>query len=462
MRFKGLYITATALALVVLPRTESFADQVFVDENFDSYADTSALNAVWRPDAGDGEQPIGLAGEIIPNADTANYPFGINNPPGIIGQGVGNFGSTNEYNGSNFELLPSATQNVVVRGDLYIYDDGGVFPADENDPIYTGGGGLVSFDPAFVGESLHNSRQTIGLRNDKLDRDVAFGIQRGLNFLEMGTWNDSTCDPTVAGCNTDTSLTRAQREANPGFREYSQFAYRITIFGTYGELIENGVNRGPIVATAPNWQYFQFDSALDLATSLLPNGNSGNGDGVVNITDIGSGWHTFQATLQEGIVLLELDLFRDGLNNATGLTGVDASVQIEATYATAPAIPGQGQAGGDAPFTSLRIGGPSGVSSLTEDETQNSPGVFDNIYLALADIPTGNLGDFDLDGDVDGRDFLLWQRNPTIGNLADWQANYGNGSLVAGVTVPEPGSCILFCALVAAIPARLRRTSPRG
>jgi hypothetical protein len=35
------------------------------------------------------------------------------------------------------------------------------------------------------------------------------------------------------------------------------------------------------------------------------------------------------------------------------------------------------------------------------------------------------LGDFDQDGDVDGRDFLLWQRNPSVGNLIDWQTNYG-------------------------------------
>src|SRR5262245_39274161 len=40
------------------------------------------------------------------------------------------------------------------------------------------------------------------------------------------------------------------------------------------------------------------------------------------------------------------------------------------------------------------------------------------------------LGDFDGDGDVDGRDFLVWQRggspNPlSAGDLAQWQANYG-------------------------------------
>ena len=67
-------------------------------------------------------------------------------------------------------------------------------------------------------------------------------------------------------------------------------------------------------------------------------------------------------------------------------------------------------------------------------------------------------GDFDLDGDVDGRDFLLWQRggspNPfSAADLADWQANYGVGPLVSALhifpaaeatsPVPEPGSLFL-------------------
>jgi hypothetical protein len=54
-------------------------------------------------------------------------------------------------------------------------------------------------------------------------------------------------------------------------------------------------------------------------------------------------------------------------------------------------------------------------------------------------------GDFDFDGDVDGRDFLVWQRNTNVGDLADWQNNYGTGALTANsVAVPEPGSLILL------------------
>lgn len=59
--------------------------------------------------------------------------------------------------------------------------------------------------------------------------------------------------------------------------------------------------------------------------------------------------------------------------------------------------------------------------------------------------------DFDEDGDVDGRDFLVWQRgespNPlSAADLALWQDQYGTSGIVAavGVTVPEPTTSLLF------------------
>jgi T5SS/PEP-CTERM-associated repeat protein len=55
-------------------------------------------------------------------------------------------------------------------------------------------------------------------------------------------------------------------------------------------------------------------------------------------------------------------------------------------------------------------------------------------------------GDFDFDGDVDGRDFLVWQRNTSVGDLEDWQSNYGTGIplTAASTAVPEPGSFALL------------------
>ena len=57
-------------------------------------------------------------------------------------------------------------------------------------------------------------------------------------------------------------------------------------------------------------------------------------------------------------------------------------------------------------------------------------------------------GDFDNDGDVDGRDFLVWQRGGSpvalsAGDLATWQGAYGN-PLTAISAVPEPTGITLF------------------
>ncbi len=66
----------------------------------------------------------------------------------------------------------------------------------------------------------------------------------------------------------------------------------------------------------------------------------------------------------------------------------------------------------------------------------------------LASIPVayvgsgGQPGDFDADGDVDGNDFLVWQRGfgttHNAGTLATWKANFGAPAEPAAAAVPEP------------------------
>lgn len=69
-----------------------------------------------------------------------------------------------------------------------------------------------------------------------------------------------------------------------------------------------------------------------------------------------------------------------------------------------------------------------------------------DVVLFTAGLP----GDFDQDGDVDGTDFLVWQRNPTIGELSDWQSNYGSPDTLATTTaaVPEPVTILLLATLI--------------
>ncbi len=71
-------------------------------------------------------------------------------------------------------------------------------------------------------------------------------------------------------------------------------------------------------------------------------------------------------------------------------------------------------------------------------------------------------GDFDNDGDVDGDDFLAWQRSFgsefDASDLADWQSNYGNGGPLASAnTVPEPSTAALVGFSLLGVSLRSRR-----
>lgn len=68
-------------------------------------------------------------------------------------------------------------------------------------------------------------------------------------------------------------------------------------------------------------------------------------------------------------------------------------------------------------------------------------------------------GDFNGDGKIDGLDFLAWQQNLELGFLADWQANYGAGTVIVGsplIAIPEPSTALLACASLLCLAGRMR------
>jgi PEP-CTERM motif len=75
-------------------------------------------------------------------------------------------------------------------------------------------------------------------------------------------------------------------------------------------------------------------------------------------------------------------------------------------------------------------------------------------------------GDFDGDGDVDGTDFLVWQRGGSpdplsASDLVDWRTNFGTvaSSINAATTgVPEPTTWLLLTIGMAMILAGRRMT----
>jgi len=73
--------------------------------------------------------------------------------------------------------------------------------------------------------------------------------------------------------------------------------------------------------------------------------------------------------------------------------------------------------------------------------------VWDNIKVEVVEAPVGLPGDFDGDDDVDGADFLLWQRDNGVGTLSDWQTHFGEPFPPATVAVPEPATLSLLAVL---------------
>jgi hypothetical protein len=67
------------------------------------------------------------------------------------------------------------------------------------------------------------------------------------------------------------------------------------------------------------------------------------------------------------------------------------------------------------------------------------------VVKATLEIASPLPGDFDGDGIVDGNDFLKWQQDPSVGALADWEANYGMVAMLAAssAAVPEPSSLLI-------------------
>jgi hypothetical protein len=406
-----------AAAAAALLCTPAWAQSVIINENFDSYADTNAMDDVWTPDLGQGNQPqTGPYGILVPDTGAGLTPP-YDNPPGLQGKGVNILANINEYNGpattQMANLVPTGSQFIRLTAD--IYDDAQV------------------------------RRSGVGIRNDTVPR--GFGVV-GSNFVELGFYNTRDLDP-VDGV---TAL------------NFTGYAYRLnTLFNT-DSLVGSGL------VQQPNWQNFDLDPILD-----RPDEEEAVPNDYTTQADIGPGWHRFTVEIHATYHKFTLDLFRDGVKNVTrdvngdievgvGAAGVDAEV----TWLVKPHNDATEPNDFD-PYTSLRFGSHSGIGNTVE-------AVVDNIKLETVLEPVDEDADFDEDGDVDGADFLAWQRNVAVdtgatlgqgdadGNgdvngddLAIWEAKFGTAT-AAAQNVPEPASVALAgLALVAGLALRRRQ-----
>ncbi len=390
------------------------AQTIIVNEDFNGYADQDAFKQTWVPTAGNGN-----AVNADPGDNDAGYLIGcptcspITDPanyPGIQGQAIDHIGAL-------------ATANPMVN------QFGGLTPAFTINPSETESIFLKA--DIFVGNS-GNERMTVGLRS-----------RTPANLVEMGVYNDNTYDPRIEG--DVPALPGA-----PNFLPSLGYGYRLVLFGGIGEdLIRE-----------PNWQYFNLPPELDRSTDA---------DELVTIGDIGSGWHTYTATITPTTATFTIDLFRDNKRNTSvtpdengdrpGTPGVDAEVTWEIT--TTP----------DG-FNSLRIGGPSGLSSAGAGFM-----AFDNILLQLQAPAAPDDANFNGDATVDAADLTIWNNGfgslggPTSGDANNdgtvdggdfliWQQQHNAAAVPAAAGVPEPASAaMVVVALAALAAARRSRTS---
>ncbi len=291
--------------------------------------------------------------------------------------------------------IPAAQGQAIVMNDLsYIHER----TADDN------GSPLALFP---------TTSESIRVQGDIFDgvagnRRFSLGLRgQGANLLELGFYNGLTYDPTDPN--------NAPPNQPVADQPTTGYAYRLVLWDEIG---------GDLVIE-PNWQYFPLDPAFD-DPDVDHNGDGrlGNDDGLVTAVDVGPGWHTYTATISDTTVLLELDLFRDG--------SVDSTVTWEMT-----AQQGAG-------FSSLRFGGPSGISmneltmidniSLETITGGTISGDFDNngayecadvdaLVAAIATVKAGGAADLNYDLDQDG--------NVADSDLDAWLAEAGD---VGGLT----------------------------
>jgi hypothetical protein len=198
------------------------------------------------------------------------------------------------------------------------------------------------------------------------------------------------------------------RTLEPGVvDEFSFFDFE-WIGGSYDVYIDNTIGE-----TLPaDVDYFTFTG--------LTSGSSF----VAEVTDATSGFDSILGWFDASGNLIETD-DNDGVENLSLINGV---------------VPANGQ-------LTFAISGYDDVNFVGDHAEDAAYSLEVNLFSVTQP------GDFDQDGDVDGRDFLRWQRkqspnNGSFGDLQAWQTNYGfQGSLVAARVVPEPGSVLMLAAI---------------
>jgi len=364
-----------AMLVTGLAASTANAQTIIVDDDFESYADEAALHAVWRGNPESNQAAIEDSFDLtvqVPlnpdfngdgNVDAADYVLWRKDPATHGGDPAGydawraQFGGPPSGGGSANtyvfrELGAGDPPPPAVAGNLQYalpldpgFPDGSIFPSQGLEPI------VVRGDILTVGaDGL--GRNAIGLRSNS-----------PANIWEMGVYNDGASNEPAPAGTTGAATHGIDPDGDgpllPQSVAFARFGIRAQLFQNFN----------------PNWLFFAMDPLWDEdANGLVTSFEAYSALGIVDTP----AFHTLEATFEpveggasgEVLITTTLDLLADGMNNAQGVPGVDGTITIEGVTVS--------QAG----FDSLRIGGPSQLSSSTANG-------FDNIFLSGPRVSMG-------------------------------------------------------------------------
>jgi hypothetical protein len=310
--------------------------------------------------------------------------------------------------------------DVTLDGDLTIQ---GTLSDPYSGFINIGNSNSVEFDTALDMEGEVNF--TSGSGNRLIAPSIVFysGVEVNVDGA-VGIIDAST----IWTGNTQISLVNPTDELH--FADDSNFAFS-TVFSNTGLLVnESGAT-------------MTLQDGADVSTRLLNHGTLDVGSSSAGFALLEEYEQSSSGRLKIGLggPLPGVDFDQISITEDAGLSGM-LDVSLLGNYTLSP---------GDS-FEIVNIDGTltAHFNNLGEG---SSVDIFDDVELFITyfggdgnDIVlyTALPGDFDLDGDVDGFDFLKWQRGESPdplsqADLDEWQAAFGNPSVVAAsAIVPEP------------------------
>jgi hypothetical protein len=378
-----------ALLVTVLLTAVAGADTTIVDENFDGYADTTAMEVNWQPDT---TGPVGI---LVPDLGAGLTPPN-DDPPNIQGKAVNILSDVNEYVGGGglpAGVVPSAMQSVRLSAD-------------------------------FFDDTVGNKRDTVGIRSTSPS-----------NIIELGFWNAETFDPE----DPDNAPPPPPAEDQP----VTDYAYRIVLFGTIG---------GDLVRE-PDWQYFPLDPSLDFNDDgLVDPADIGSGwhrfSAEISLAEVTVTLDLFRDGLTNTAINDPNFSGQDpNFGSGKGTPGVDSSVTWQIEPSGAPDAFDSLRFGAPSSISSafetvvdnillelidIGVGG--------DDADFNDDNIVDGLDFLTWQLNSGLMGGaMNADGDANG------DSNVDGADLGIWESQYGGPPPLAAIAaVPEPVSGVLL------------------